>query len=182
MTHAVLLLLLLGAPAYAYLIPGHVAGDVGATLSGANTLFCYKWTAPETATLTQLAVRVTSGGGSSRVVGAALYPDSNGGTALGALSVTTTTGAQTATATGLTIAIVAGTQYRACVCVSSTSLILQSMNEATGAGKVAALLNGGGFSTTVGTGANSCTAGVTPSTTGALTADTSFKLPLLLLE
>ena len=118
---------------------------------------------------------------------AAVYPDSDGGTKLGGVSAPCAAGV--ISATGLTpFSITEGTLYRICVCSTAgntTTKYLAVRDDYGTAGNYHLPALGNTFATHYGAGANTCTSGVLPSTTGALTPYTqsSFKrIPVILLE
>lgn len=151
-------------------------------LAVANRLYCARVPATASMTATKLVGMVEALGATT--AGVAIYPDSDGGTELGeaVASVTNDGGAGTRIpATGLSMTFVEGTTYRVCICVDNVTLALPLESQHGGGVAIQwPYLNAG--TTVVGHAANTCTTGNPPATTGALTADTSTPLPLVLVE
>lgn len=179
-----LAVLLLVTPAFATTpvepLPNYVGNaNLQGNITGANVLQCATVPAWYAINGTKLACRWGAAAGSTS--GCGIYPDSNGGTALATVSGSTVSAA-TLSVTGQTINLTAGTRYRICVCSTSTSAIYLEVNDSPATGHLPQMLNAATLPTTMGTGANACTSGAPPSTTGAITGATTFRIPVLLIE
>jgi hypothetical protein len=179
-----LLLLFLAAPARAQttthmLLPSYGAVS-GQTRPGtANQIVCATYVAPFSMTnATKLAQGITGG---SSTCGAAIYPDSDSGTALASISGSCASQG-VFSATGLTaFSLSAGVAYRVCTCATATSGSYAAIiDNNTAGGRTADMLNT--FGSRIGTAANNCSAGVPPSTTGVITPSNAFQPPLTLVE
>ena len=104
----------------------------------------------------------------------AIYEDADAGANLGAISASCASAGVVAATVG-TFTMTQGTAYRMCICGTSSGVGYLAIIDQT-AGAVNPLLNV--FTTSIGAGANSCSTGVTPSTTGALTGFTNHFIPL----
>jgi hypothetical protein len=181
-----LLVLLLAGLAHAatpvVVLPTY-AGSAAATPTATDTLLCATYPAPMTISGTKLAGRFTAGVSGSWSAGFAIYDAT--GTELGeATSSESGTGAVTISATGLTINLTAGTRYIVCVCTTSTTTRYLGVNDTTGTGRLASMLNAATLTTTVGTAAENCggTGNPPASITVPLTAASTFLLPIVVVE
>lgn len=168
-------------PAYFVLqmiLPSYV-GTVAQAFPAANTLYCARVVAYRSDSFTKFGGRIDVGAASGHS-GFALYPDDDNGNSIAAADAATTS-ATSVVATGLNYSVVLGTKYRICACGTSTSIQYLAMRQSgTGTGQIATVLNA--VAAHIGTGGNSCSAGVPPATTGAITGATNFRIPEVTLE
>ena len=184
MTRALALVLLLRGVALAAILQEVLPGIAAVAQSQtpvANVLYCAAVPAYKTFTGTKFAGDVyTADAGST--TGFGIYPDANGGTALATVSGSSAAIA-VITGTGFSIPLVVGTYYRICACTTSTLVRYTSARTLVAGGTFASqndLMNAA--TPMIGTAANACTAGVPPSTTGAITANNNVAIPIVLIE
>ena len=154
---------------------------VSISVAADDVLYCTRVPAPQGGSFTKLAARVTAGVASD-VCGIGIYPDSDGGTALGTVNAACTAAANIS-GTGLSISLTAGVVYRLCYCaltaagvnwVGARELVTSSINRTHQLRNAVTLGHGTAF--------QGCSGGVPPSTTGALTATVTVGTVQLLLE
>jgi hypothetical protein len=168
------------------MLPRYSAPKGSLNVGTNDRLYCVRTPATRTMTATKLL-----GGfmvGSSTTVGVAVYadgtPGGDSGAKLGALSsaVTGDAGAGTVvSATGLSMGFTTGTVIRVCVCIANAAnaapIVLNPVQSTTMYPMLNSVLVYNGY------GANTCTSGVTPATTGSLSAgDTTTVVPLVWVE
>ena len=171
------------------LLPGLVWAE-GYNYVAGGTLYCTTVPAEHSVTgATKFAGYVTKG--NTNPCGFAIYPNADNGTVLARVSGACALGAMTAT--GLApYNIVGGTLYRICTCAQAGGSVAGYLSVAQAVTccqdhNVTQLIQA--FHPTYhGTATNSCANGVPPSTTGAITADTTSpgrnapQVPLVLIE
>lgn len=184
----VLAILFVGTTAYAQqvIVPIYPTGEAQETIGTARQMACGRFVLVNSiASATKLAARVSTGYGGGIKFGAAIYPDLDSGPKQLTIDGAGSTGqppeiAGIVTQTGQTpVSLTGGNTYRACACATG--------NAGAYAGPrwigpyFPALQNA--FVTSVGRAANDCDPnGVPPSTTGAITANTAFAPPLLVVS
>lgn len=164
-------------------LPSYVGTLAAGTMAGTiDQLRCVRYVMPFSITgATKLTWGVIGTGGTC---GFGLYPDSGGGSQLlGGSASCTSAGAKVTTMSSQNLT--AGTIYRLCWCSSSTATTMEAITDsATASMQLVNVLDTpsiGGVPG-VGTAGSSCTSGAPPNSTGSLVTDTSFKLPIVVIE
>ena len=180
-----LLGLLMALPAHAavqVIFPAYATGEAQRLVPGAQTLVCGRFVQPTHALgLTRVAVNVTTGFGVGKVVGWALYPDLDAGTALFSVGNQPAAVAAPVVATVTAFDVTGGVTYRDCICATGTAGAYAAPHWLPDGISVAALQNS--FVASVGTAANPCDVnGNPPATTGAITPDDTLAPPFVVAE
>lgn len=163
-------------------LPGNVGTNGQVVSSTGNQLICARIVSPHTITgATKLACGWPIGVGGS-TSGCATYNDADAGAQLATASASTAAATVVSSTGNGSTTYAEGTIYRVCVCSTATATVnyLSAQDNATGTGHEADVENT--FAVFVGTAANGCSTGVPPSTTGALTGSTGFKVPIVVIE
>lgn len=163
-------------------IPNYPGAAAQTTSGSANQLVCARLVAPYSISgATHITGGVTTGTGGASC-GFAIYDDADGGTRRATTGAVSCAAAANITASVSSFSLTQGTIYRICYCSTATSTVvfMTVQDSATGTGHMADMMNQ--VSTFVGTAANGCSSGAPPTTTGALSASTGFRLPIVVVE
>jgi hypothetical protein len=178
-----LFLLTLAAPAYSVqmVLPGYPTGEAQQIPTGAKIMTCGRFINYGSATgLTTTLVNVTTGFGGGAVVGWAIYPDLDAGTAIMSTGNNAAAVSSPVTATVSAFSLTAGLTYRLCFCATNATGAYAAPHWTASTG-VALLLNS--FVASVGTAANQCdTSANPPGTTGAISANSALAPPLVVVQ
>jgi len=158
------------------MIPSTNPSFANSAFAATGTLYCTRFHAEfSMPSITRFYVTVigTSGSGT---VGAALYTDDDSGSQTRLATTGGVSGASggVIATTGITpFAMTKGTVYRICGCTTDTGAHLATVTAIAATGGLGSISNV--VTAWVGTAANSCSSGVPPATTGAITGTTTSR-------